>query len=262
MNKQLLKVKKELDQYLESYYTDAFVKDDPLSIPKRFKKLQDIEISAFFAAMFAWGQRITIINKTNELLNLMDDAPYDFITSHQEKDLKKLLHFKHRTFNATDLLYFIDFLKRHYHLHDSLEKAFTIGQPSKKITIEKSLIEFESYFFQVDYAPARTRKHIATPARNSTCKRLNMFLRWMVRKDKKNIDLGVWNQIQMADLLCPLDVHVERVARHYKLISRTQSDWQTVIELSTQLKKMDAKDPIKYDFALFGIGVNQALDFL
>jgi uncharacterized protein (TIGR02757 family) len=262
LNKQLTKVKQELDQFLKYNYNDSFVKEDPLSIPHRFTFKQDIEISAFFAAVFAWGQRVTIINKTTELLNLMDNSPYQFIMQHQDNDLKKMSHFKHRTFNYTDLLYFIDFLKRHYHQYSSLEEAFIIGQKSKNINIEKSLIQFENYFFNMDYAPDRTRKHIATPARNSTCKRLNMFLRWMVRKDDQNIDLGIWNKISPAHLLCPLDVHVERVARHFKLISRTQNDWQTVLELSKNLVILDAKDPIKYDFALFGLGVQKKALFI
>jgi uncharacterized protein (TIGR02757 family) len=257
---QLQKIKKDLDMYLDLSYNNSFIKDDPISIPHRFTLKQDIEISAFFASIFAWGQRVTIINKTNELMYLMSEAPYEFIIQHKDKDLKAFKNFKHRTFNYTDLLYFIDFLKRHYKKYNSLEEAFMIDQnPKKSISIEKSLIDFEKYFFDTDYAPDRTRKHIATPARNSTCKRLNMYLRWMVRSDDKNVDFGIWKKIQTSDLLCPLDVHVERVARNYGLINRKQSDWQTVLELSNNLKLLDKEDPIKYDFALFGMGVNKGL---
>ena len=186
---------------------------------------------------------------------MMDHSPYNFIRGHNEKDLQRMLQFKHRTFNVTDLLYFILFLKFHYERSSTLETAFSQWMGKKDASIEKALIGFHDYFFSLPDAPVRTRKHIATPERNSTCKRLNMFLRWMVRKDDHGVDFGLWNQIQPAQLICPVDVHVARVAKRFGLIRRKQVDWITALELNDQLKKFDRNDPAKYDFALFGLGV-------
>ncbi|MOA24584.1 hypothetical protein D3C78_1452660 [compost metagenome] len=184
----------------------------------------------------------------------MDGAPHQFITQHEEKDLKRFLHFKHRTFNATDTLYFIEFFKQHYSTNESLEQAF-VPFNSKDISVETALNHFQSYFFSLPDYPHRTRKHVTSPNNKSTCKRLNMFLRWMVRKDDKGVDFGIWNTIQMKDLLCPLDLHVERVARKLGLITRTQVDWKTTLELSENLRQFDPVDPARYDFALFGLGI-------
>lgn len=244
-------LKKLLDQKVGYYNQPSFIKDDPISIPHRFTKKQDIEIAGFFAAVFAWGNRTTIINKANELMALMDYAPYAFCTAHQPADLKKLLHFKHRTFNATDLLYFIDFFKMHYAGHKSLETAFT----RHGNTIDQMLTGFHHYFFSLEHIPARTRKHIATPERNSSCKRLNMFLRWMVRQDDKGVDFGLWKKISPSKLICPLDLHVARVAKRLQILERKQADWQAATELTDQLRMMDPQDPVKYDFALFSMGV-------
>lgn len=233
-----------------------FIADDPISIPHLFTQKQDIEIMAFFASILAWGQRKTIINKCQELVYLFENKPYDFILNHEEEDLIRFLNFKHRTFNATDLLYFIAFLKQHYQNHESLESAFLLGLKSKDKTVENALISFEEYFTSLEYFPSRTRKHMASPKRNSACKKLNMFLRWMVRDDKTGVDFGIWKNIKTSQLLMPLDVHVERQARKLGLISRKQSDFKTVLELTENLKKFDKKDPVKYDFALFGIGVS------
>ena len=237
------------------YNQTDFIKDDPICVPHRFTKLQDIEVAGFFAAIFAWGIRTTIINKSNELLKLMDDAPYDFVINHQPHDLKKLLVFKHRTFNTTDLLYFIHFLQYHYHANTSLESAFTKMILPNDETIENGLIGFHQYFFSLEDYPARTKKHIATPYKNSSCKRLNMFLRWMVREDKAGVDFGIWKTIKPSQLVCPIDVHVARVAKRFNLLDRKLVDWQAAIELTTYLKTLDANDPVKYDFALFGLGV-------
>lgn len=184
-------------------------------------------------------------------MQLMDMAPYQFITQHEERDLKKLLSFKHRTFNATDLLYFILFLQHHYSKADSLEKAFTQWGSS----LEEMLTGFHSYFFSLEDAPNRTKKHIATPYKGSTCKRLCMYLRWMVRQDKNGVDFGIWKKIKPADLVCPIDLHVARVAKHFNLLDRKQIDWQAALELTAYLRTLDPKDPVKYDFALFGLGV-------
>ncbi len=209
----------------------------------------------FWAAVLAWGQRKTIINKSLELVALMDAAPYDFVLNHQESDLKRVLTFKHRTFNATDTLYFLHFFQDFYKKNDSLEDAFLVQNQEVQSTTEQSLIAFHHLFCGLEYFPPRTRKHIATPARKSTCKRLNMFLRWMVRQDDQGVDFGIWQKISPAQLVMPCDVHVDRVARHLGLIQRKQTDWQTALELTAALRELDAKDPVKYDFALFGLGI-------
>ncbi|MDI9365831.1 MAG: TIGR02757 family protein [Flavobacterium sp.] len=237
------------------YNQPAFIKDDPICVPHRFTKLQDIEIAGFFAAIFAWGIRTTIINKTNELLQLMDDAPHDFIVNHQPQDLKKLLAFKHRTFNTTDLLYFIHFLQFHYQQHTSLETAFTKWLWANDATIEQGLIGFHQYFFSLEDFPPRTKKHIATPYKQSSCKRLNMYLRWMVRSDNAGVDFGVWKSIKPSQLICPIDLHVARVAKRFQILNRQLVDWQAALELTNYLRTLDAEDPVKYDFALFGLGV-------
>ena len=249
------KLKDFLDRKVDEYNQPSFIAPDPISIPHLFSKKQDIEIAGFFASIFAWGNRTTIINKSKGLMALMDNAPHDFITNHSEKDLKRLLQFKHRTFNVTDLLYFILFLKHHYSHSPSLEAAFSRWMDKKDETIENALIGFHDYFFSLQDAPVRTRKHIATPKRNSTCKRLNMFLRWMVRKDNHGVDFGIWKSISPCQLICPIDVHVARVAHGFNLVQRKQTDWLTALELTDHLRNFDPNDPVKYDFALFGLGV-------
>ena len=216
----------------------------------------------------------------------MDDAPFDFIKNHGTTDLKRFLQFRHRTFNSTDLLYFIRFLKSHYRQNNSLESAFLPGdvtgikinrinttilnpqrakrhRPSNAEIYRdnefarKALSIFYRRFFSLKNAPERTQKHIASPDKNSTCKRLNMYLRWMVRQDNSGVDFGIWKKISAADLICPVDLHVARVARGFGLITRKQTDWQTAMELTVALREMDKTDPVKYDFALFGLGVTE-----
>jgi uncharacterized protein (TIGR02757 family) len=244
-----------LDSKVSQYNRPDFIKNDPVSIPHLFTKKQDIEIMGFWSATLAWGQRVTIINKCKELIALMDGAPYDFIIHHEEPDLKKLLHFKHRTFNDIDTLYFISFFRYHYSHHDSLEDAF---MPSDSIKgVEQSLNQFRNYFFSLPDYPHRTKKHVSSPSQKSTCKRLNMFLRWMVRKDNCGVDFGIWNKLKPSDLIMPCDLHVDRVARKLKLITRKQTDWQTAVELTERLREFDPADPVKYDFALFGLGIEE-----
>lgn len=244
-----------LDSKVEQYNTPAFIKDDPICIPHLFTIKQDIEIAALFAAIFAWGNRTIIIKKSKELLSRMDNAPYDFILHHTDNDLKMLLGFKHRTFNDTDLLYFVHFLHHHYTLNKSLETAFSLGINETDDTIEGGLNHFFRYFFSMEDAPARTKKHIASPEKKSTCKRLNMFLRWMVRSDNKGVDFGIWKKISPAQLVCPIDVHVARVAYRFNLLERNQIDWAAGVELTSNLRRLDPADPSRYDFALFGLGV-------
>ena len=271
-----------LDFKVEQYNRPNFIANDPICIPHQYTIKQDIEIAAFFAAILAWGQRKTIINKCNELFLRMDYQPYQFMLHHGDDDLKRLLGFKHRTFNDTDLLYFVAFFKQHYQQSITLETAFlpqnhlnndhltTNGKTNKQIdtsanelveivgySTEKALNHFRSYFFSLPDFPHRTIKHISSPLQKSTCKRLNMFLRWMVRKDKCGVDFGLWNTIKPSALICPCDVHVDRVARKLGLITRKQTDWLTAIELTENLSRFDVVDPVKYDFALFGLGVEE-----
>ncbi len=278
------KLKDFLDAKVAQYNRPNFIENDPISIPHQYTLKQDIEIAAFFAAILAWGQRKTIINKCSELLARMDHQPYQFMLHHSDEDLKGLLGFKHRTFNDTDLLYFVAFFQQHYQQSNSLETAFIpkgVGLRSEylevsdakhgielsssvcfvdeftlsQFSIEQALNHFRSYFFSLPDFPRRTIKHISSPLQKSTCKRLNMFLRWMVRKDDCGVDFGVWSTLRSADLICPCDVHVDRVARHLGLIERKQTDWLTAVELTQKLKAFDEQDPVKYDFALFGLGV-------
>ncbi|MFT6780485.1 MAG: hypothetical protein ACJA1A_000400 [Saprospiraceae bacterium] len=254
------KIKSFLDKKVKHYNVSGFIDLDPVGIPHRFTKKEDIEITAFWTSILAWGQRVTIINKANQLFELMDDSPHDFIVNHEESDRKRFAEFKHRTFNYTDTIYFLEFLQNHYKKYDSLEDAFLVD--GKFIDVETSLIHFREYFFDHPYAPQRTTKHIASPARKSTCKRLNMFLRWMVREDDNGVDFGIWKRIPTSALMMPLDVHVERVARHIGILKRKRRDWQTVIELTENLRQFDPIDPVKYDFALFGMGVDADIDLL
>lgn len=248
-------LKRLLDQKYEQFNQPDFIAADPISIPHRFTHPQDIEISGFFAAILAWGQRKTIIANCLKLLQRLDGAPADFIKNHQDADLKQLVGFKHRTFNDTDLLYLVHFLRQFYTEHASLELAFVGSGPVKIAAPADQLIYFHNLVFALPEAPARTRKHVATPARQSACKRLNMFLRWMVRRDNQGVDFGLWQHLQPADLICPCDVHVDRVARRLGLITRPQTNWQTAVELTQKLRQFDPADPVKYDFALFGLGL-------
>lgn len=290
---------KELRELLEKkaieYNCPSFIEKDPISVPHCFNKKQDIEIAGLFASIFAWGNRKTIIQKSNEVMKGMDNEPYDFVINHKAADLKRFLTFRHRTFNTTDLVYFIRFLKSHYQHFDSLESAFLLNASNERTTpyrqvnvttskpdsrlsnleitskkqaydllnskntvenefVKNALSAFYTRFFSLKDAPYRTRKHVACPEKKSTCKRLNMYLRWMVRQDKNGVDFGIWKRISAADLICPVDLHVARVARGLGLIKRKLTDWDTAMELTVALRGMDKNDPVKYDFALFGMG--------
>lgn len=248
-------LKEFLERKVEQYNQPAFIKNDPVCVPHLFSKKQDIEIAGFFTSIFAWGNRITIIQKSTELMQLMEMNPYEFCLDHNESTLIKLLAFKHRTFNTTDLFYFIDFLKQHYSRHESLETAFAMHG----VSVQEMLKGFHHYFFSLADIPVRTRKHISTPEKKSTCKRLNMFLRWMVRRDKKGVDFGIWKNISPSQLICPLDLHVARVARRLNILQRKQTDWLAAIELTDYLRTLDKDDPVKFDFALFNLGAIEKL---
>ncbi len=233
---------------------------DPVSIPHLFSKREDIEISAFFASMFAWGRREVILRNMHRLLDCMDNTPHDFILNHSPRELIPLFDVRHRTFNPVDMAYVISSLRRIYIAYGTLELAF-IHPADHTPDMYEGLIRFNHIFFPADSDfPARTRKHIATPAHGSACKRLNMFLRWMVRPDPEyQIDFGLWKTIDPSLLYCPLDVHSSTVARHYGLLNRTQNDWRAVEELTLNLRLLHPADPIRYDIALFGLGVSRSL---
>lgn len=250
-----------LEEKYAQYNTVDFILNDPISLPHRFQKKQDIEIIGFWVAMLAWGQRKTIINKGLHLLELMDHAPHDFIVNHKETDRKPFLEFKHRTFQPLDSLYFLTFLQEFYREHDSLEEAFLAGMQKDDKDVTNSLTHFHEQFFDHEYAPKRTRKHIASPAKKSTCKRLNMFLRWMVRKDDNGVDFGIWHNIDTRQLCIPLDIHVERIGRKLGLLERKTLDWKAVQELTDQLRTFDANDPAKYDYALFGVSMYEGKNY-
>ena len=245
-----------LDAKVALYNQPSFIEKDPISIPHAFTKKQDIEISGLFAAVLAWGNRTTIINNCKRLIGWMDNSPHEFILHHKDTDLKPFLHFAHRTFNTTDLLYFLYFLQYHYRQHNSLEDAFVSAKNYREENVEQALIYFHNYFFSIEH-PERTRKHISTPQRNSACKRLNMYLRWMVRKDNRGIDFGIWKKIKPSQLICPLDVHVARVAERLGLIDDIRSNWSNALELTRRLKELNPADPAIYDFALFGLGAEE-----
>ena len=244
-------LKEFLDNKVNEYNRPEFIKDDPITIPHSFTKKYDIEIAGFFASVFAWGNRTTIISKGRELMQRMDNSPHEFIKDHTAKDLRDLKGFKHRTFHEDDLYYFVESLHHHYSKNHSLESAFF---PEQDYSVENGLIHFRNYFFSFDHLK-RTEKHISSPLQKSTCKRLNMFLRWMVRKDNKGVDFGLWKNIAPSQLICPIDVHVARVAKKLGLLKRKQVDWLAAAELTNALCQLDRDDPVKYDFALFNLGV-------
>ena len=252
------KLKEYLNKKVDEYNQPFFIDHDPISVPHLFSKKQDIEIAGLFAAIFSWGNRTTIIAKSKKLMQLMDMRPHEFILSYDPKRLKALRGFKHRTFNEVDLFYFIEFLHRHYTKNDSLEAAFSKWMKPGDNNIENALIGFKEYFFSFEHL-RRTQKHISSPLQKSTCKRLNMFLRWMVRHDSNGVDFGVWKKIKPSQLICPIDLHVARVARKLNLLKRKQTDWLSAVELTGNLKNFDAGDPVKYDFALFNLGIIEKL---
>lgn len=258
LNNDQRRLKNLLDEKVRLYNQPSFIPGDPVSVPHRFSKKQDIEISGLFASVLAWGNRTTIINNCSKLMQWMDHAPHQFILHHQDTDLKPFIHFVHRTFNATDLLYFISFLQFHYRRSPSLEDAFVPGDEYREENVAQALIHFHHYFFSLEH-PERTRKHIATPERKSACKRINMYLRWMVRKDDHGVDFGLWNKIKMPQLVCPLDVHVARVSHRLGLLPNEQSNWQNAVHLTEQLKQLNPDDPAVYDYALFGLGMAERL---
>lgn len=253
-------LKEFLDQQVYKYNAINFIESDPISLPHLFSKKEDIEIVGFIIATIAWGNRSMILKNGNQLLQLMNHEPHDFILNFDEKKFRKSkLNFNHRTFFTEDLTYFFASLKNIYTKHHGLEMCF--NSTNIQSDTRNKIINFRKIFFELPH-PERTTKHVSNPEQNSACKRINMYLRWMVRKDKCGVDFGIWENIKPAELLCPLDIHSGRVARKLELLTRKQDDWKATIELTQALKEFDPTDPIKYDFALFGIGVNKLLDSL
>lgn len=245
-------LKSFLDEKVEQYNQPSFIAFDPIQIPHSFLKKEDIEIAGFLTATIAWGNRKMIINNAKKMMDLMGNSPYDFIINHTENDLNSFDGFVHRTFNAEDFKYFVRSLKNIYQNHNGLEKALSIANQSTNY--QKAIYNFKQLFFSTPHQQ-RTQKHISNPLKNSAAKRINMFLRWMVRIDNKGVDFGIWKTHKPKNLHCPLDVHSGNVARKLKIITRKQNNWKTVQELDNALRKFDENDPSKYDFALFGLGV-------
>lgn len=241
-----------LDEKVDVYNNPKFIESDPIQIPHSFSLKEDIEIAGFLSATIAWGNRKMIIKNAQKMMDLMGNSPYDFVLNHQEHHLEALENFVHRTFNGVDLVGFIKGLQNIYQNHGGLEKVFARNQESD--SMQKSISEFKKLFFEIEHQ-SRTQKHISDPMNNSAAKRINMFLRWMVRNDNKGVDFGIWKSISPAALSCPLDVHSGNVARKLGLLVRKQNDGKALAELDTQLRLLDKNDPVKYDFALFGLGV-------
>jgi uncharacterized protein (TIGR02757 family) len=245
-------LKSFLDEKVVQYNTLEFIESDPVQIPHLFSQKEDIEIAGFLSATIAWGNRKMIIKNSHKMMDLMGNTPYDFVMSHTENDLERLETFVHRTFNGQDFASFIRSLKNIYQNHNGLESVYAKNQ--ELATMQKSISEFKKTVFEIPHQ-YRTQKHISDPLNNSAAKRINMFLRWMVRQDNKGVDLGIWKSISPASLSCPLDVHSGNVARKLGILTRKQNDGKALAELDLKLREFDANDPVKYDFALFGLGV-------
>lgn len=241
-----------LDEKVELYNNPNFIESDPVQIPHLFSQKEDIEIAGFLSATIAWGNRKMIIKNAHRMMDLMGNAPYDFVMSHQDNDLERLESFVHRTFNGQDFASFIQSLQHIYKNHNGLEAVFTKYQ--KNNSLQGSIHEFKKLFFEIEHQN-RTQKHISDPLNGSAAKRINMYLRWMCRQDNKGVDLGIWKKISPASLSCPLDVHSGNVARKLDLLTRKQNDGKALAELDAKLRELDPNDPVKYDFALFGLGV-------
>jgi uncharacterized protein (TIGR02757 family) len=241
-----------LDLKVEEYNRPEFLASDPIQIPHKFSLKQDIEISGFLTATIAWGNRKSIINNATLLMELMGQAPYQFVMEHTDADLRSLEAYVHRTFNGSDLQYFIPALKHLYSNHGGMETVF--NRHAQKSTLQPAITKFKDYFFELPHEQ-RTRKHISDPSKGSAAKRINMFLRWMIRDASTGVDFGIWKSLSPSQLSCPLDVHSGNVARKLGLLSRKQNDAKAVAELDANLRLLDPNDPVKYDFALFGLGV-------
>ncbi|GAB1416078.1 TIGR02757 family protein [Paludibacter sp.] len=246
-----------LEDRYQKYNAKTFIDSDPVQIPHLFSKKEDIEISAFLSASIAWGQRKTIINNGYKLIKLMDSSPHDFTINAEDSDFEAFNQFTHRTFNGIDCIFFLKSLQNIYKKHGGLERVFTKGYEIDK-TIYSSLKYFRQIFLETSHEK-RSEKHLSSVEANSAAKRLNMFLRWLVRRDERGVDFGLWKNISASDLMIPLDVHVGKAGRSLGLLHRIQNDWTSVYELTSNLKLFDSNDPVKYDFALFSMSLNGEL---
>ncbi len=256
MKNEITALKPFLDQKADQYNNRQFIPADPVSVPHLFSKKEDIEIAGFLAAVIAWGRRSTIVANASRLVQWMDYAPHHFILDFTDRDLAPFRHFVHRTFNGEDCEFFMWSLKNIYQNHGGLEQAFSGGEPINDAG--EAILRFRSIFFEQEH-PQRTEKHLANPAKKASAKRINMFLRWMVRRDDKGVDFGIWKSIPPARLICPLDVHVAATARRLALLRRKANDWQAALELTQNLRLLNADDPVRYDYALFGLGVFEGM---
>ncbi len=245
-------IKSFLDEKASKYESPSFINEDPIQIPHEFSKKEDIEISGFLTAIISWGNRKMIIKNANSLMNLMDNSPFEYIINHNKNDLNSLNQFVHRTFNSCDLCFFIKFHYNIYKYKGGLENVFNTNE--KLVNLNQVIHDFKKKFFSLPHQK-RTEKHISDPLKGSAAKRINMFLRWMVRSPKKGVDFGLWENINPRQLSCPLDIHTGRIARSLSLIKRKQNDNLALMELDSILREFDSKDPVKYDFALFGLSI-------
>jgi len=252
LNQILSDLKDFLEEKVALYNRPQFIESDPVSIPHLFERKEDIELAGFLAATIAWGNRKMIVQNANRIMAMMGNSPYDFIMHHDDRQLERLEGFVHRTFNQTDLFYFIKALRNIYLTKGGLETVFAAAVT--ETSTQPAIAHFKTEFFSLS-APQRTHKHVSDPAKGSAAKRINMFLRWMVRNDGCGVDFGIWKSILPSQLSCPLDVHSGNVARKLGLLTRSQNDARAVEELDISLRMMDREDPVKYDFALFGLGV-------
>ena len=253
MENHLKEVKELLDEKYFQFNNTSFIETDPISIPHQFSKKEDIEIASLLVATIAWGQRTSIINNGNKLMRLMNDEPHNFILNFSKKDALRFEGFVHRTFNSTDCIFFLNSLKHIYTKHGGLEAAFSSQFSNKETDVKNAITNFRTLFLNTSHQ-SRSEKHISNPSAKSSAKRLCMFLRWMVRKDKHGVDFGIWKDIKPSQLCLPLDLHTGNVSRKLGLLNRTQNDWQAVEEITSVLRQFDKNDPIKYDFSLFGLG--------
>lgn len=248
--------KQELKEFLDAkvlaYNHPRFIESDPIQIPHQFTKKEDIEIAGFLTATISWGNRKSIITNAHKMMALLDHSPFDFVNNHKPSDLERLKPFVHRTFNGDDFIQFIKNLHHIYQIHGGLETVFS--KHSETFSTQFAIHQFKKHFFEIEHLP-RTQKHVSDPLKNSAAKRINMFLRWMVRDDNNGVDFGIWKSLSPAQLSCPLDVHSGNVARSLGLLKRKQNDAKALFELDKALRKLDKNDPVKYDFALFGLGV-------
>ncbi len=247
-------LKEFLDEKVELYNRPAFIESDPISIPHQFTKKQDIEIAGFLAATIAWGNRKMILRNANRMMELLDNSPYEFIMNSSNYETEMIRKFVHRTFNSTDLIYFLKALQNIYRHKGGLETIFNSHQTSDSLL--PAIHEFHKIFFELSHEK-RTERHVSDPFKGSAAKKLNMFLRWMVRRDNNGVDFGLWDRIDPALLYIPLDLHSGNTARRLGLLTRKMNDWKAVEELTGILREFDPTDPVKYDFALFGLGVNE-----